>query len=58
MLGPILLMIYINDLHDVVKNCKTGSFVDDAKLKGKIDIAEDTLDVQDLDSVIMSLHGQ
>ena len=48
----------------MVKYCKTGSFADDTKLKGKIDIAEDTLDVKDdLDSVIawsmknnMSLH--
>ena len=63
-LGPILFIIYISDLHGVVKNFKTGSFADDTKLKGKIDIAEDTLDVQeDLDSVItwsmknnMSLH--
>ena len=63
-LGPILFIIYINDPHDVVKNCKTGSFADDTKLKGKIDISEDTLNVQeDLDSVIawsiknnMSLH--
>ena len=52
-LGHILFIVYINDLDDVAKNCKTGSFVDDTKLKGKIDIAEDTLDVQeDLDSVI------
>ena len=41
-LGSILFIIYINDLHDVVKNCKTGCFADDMKLKGKIDIAEDT----------------
>ena len=38
-LGPILFIIYINYLRDVVKNCKTGSFADDTKLKGKIDIA-------------------
>ena len=49
----------------MVKNCKTGHFADETKLKGKIGIAEDTLDVQeDLNSVIiawsmknnMSLH--
>ena len=64
MLAPILFIIYINDLHDVVKNCETGSFADDTKLKGKIDIAVDTLYVLEyLDSVIawsmknnMSLH--
>ena len=53
MLDPTLFIIYINDLHDVVKNCKTGSFADDTKLQGKIDKAEDTLDLyEDLDSVI------
>ena len=52
-LDPILVIIYINDLHDVVKNCKTGSFADDTKLQSKLDIAEDTLDVQeDLDRFI------
>ena len=30
-------MIYINDLYDLVKKCKTGSFADDTNLKGKID---------------------
>ena len=52
-LGNLHLIIYINDLHDAVKTCKTGIFADDKKLQGKIDIAGDTLDVQeDLDSVI------
>ena len=56
-LGPILFIIYINDLHDVVKNCKTGHFADETKLKGKIGIAEDTLDVQeDLNSVIIAWY--
>ncbi len=51
--GPILFIIYINGLQDVVKTCKTGSFADDTKLQGKIDVAEDTITVQeDLERVI------
>ena len=41
---------------DVIKNCKTGSFANDTKLKSKIDIAEDTLDVQEDLKNNMSLH--
>ena len=52
-LGPILFIIYINDLHKVVKNCDPGSFADDTKIQRKIDISEDAEIVQeDLDSII------
>jgi hypothetical protein len=52
-LGPILFIIYINDLHKVVKNCISGSFADDTKIQRKIDISEDAEIVQeDLDSII------
>lgn len=63
-LGPILFIMYIDDLKNVVKSCSTGSFADDTKMQGKVDAAEDTATIQeDLDSVIawssknnMSLH--
>ena len=58
-LGPILFIIFINDLQSVVKNCKTGSFADDTKMQGKISIAGDTTLVQeDLNEVVLwSLHN-
>ena len=65
-LGPILFILYINDLHKVVQNCHTGSFADDTKIQREIDVAEDTAIVQnDLNNIIewskhnnMVLHEQ
>ena len=52
-LGPILFILYINDLHKVVCNCNAGSFADDTKIERKIDISEDADSVQhDLDNII------
>ena len=52
-LGPILFILYINDLHKVVCNCNAGSFADDTKIEQRIDISEDAESVQyDLDNII------
>jgi hypothetical protein len=52
-LGPILFILYINDLHKVVCNCNAGSFADDTKIEQRIDISEDADNVQrDLDDII------
>ena len=52
-LGPIIFIMYIDDLKNVVKSYSTGSFADDTNIKGKVDAAEDTATIQeDLDSVI------
>ena len=52
-LGPVLFIVYVNDLHDVVKTCSSGSFADDTKLLHKIEKMDDMTQVQvDLYNVI------
>ena len=63
-LGPILLLIYINDLQDCLKGSTAGSFADDTRLTKSISSIEDTKTLQeDLAHVVqwsnannMSLH--
>ena len=65
-LGPLLFLIYINDLIDAIKHSKASCFADDTKVSGKIGREEDRSLLQhDLDAVIswstqnnMDLHEQ
>ena len=65
-LGPILFIIYLNDLQCCIKNSVISSFADDTRIKKAIDATQDTLLLQsDLDSAItwsdennMLLHQQ
>lgn len=65
-LGPILFILYINDLGNVVKSSKVSSFADDTKISHAILSTNCTIELQhDLDAVIkwsdhnnMKLHEQ
>ena len=65
-LGPILFIIYLNDLQCCIKNSVISSFADDTRIKKAIDATQDTLLLQsDLDCAIiwsdennMLLHQQ
>ena len=35
-LGPVLFIIYVNDLHYHIQNCKSSAFADDTKIQRKI----------------------
>ena len=45
-LGPILFLLYVNDLPDVVVNSKVASFADDTKLYRRVDSTQDAILLQ------------
>ena len=52
-LGPLLFIIFINDITEVVKNGQIRIFADDSKLLHRIKTAQDHLSLQqDLDAVL------
>ncbi len=46
-LGPILFLLYVNDLPDAVTNSTVACFADDTKIFRKIDSNTDALSLQD-----------
>ena len=52
-LGPILFILYLNDLQSCIKHAVVSSFADDTRLKKAIDTTQDTVLLQsDLDNSI------
>ena len=52
-LGPVLFIIYLNDLESCIKNCVVSNFADDTRLKKAINSVEDTKVMQkDLEKAI------
>ena len=52
-LGPILFVIYINDLPNFLNNCNILTFADDTKIVSKINCTQDHINLQEnLDNLI------
>ena len=52
-LGPLLFIIYINDISEIIKTCRIKIFADDSKLQHNIKTADDRKKLQtDLEAMI------
>ena len=54
MLGPLLFLVYINDLPSVINSCSTYLFADDSKLLGSSTFMFHIQ--QDLDNLVSWFH--
>ena len=46
-LGPMLFLLYVNDLADTIKNSRCAAFADDTKIFRRIDSISDAVSLQD-----------
>lgn len=52
-LGPILFVVYISDMPEAARYCKTELFADDSKLIGRVNSLRDYICMQnDLDRIV------
>ena len=54
-LGPVLFILYLNDLESCIKHSIVTSFADDTRLKKSIKSTNDTNDTKELQDVVEEL---
>ena len=54
-LGPVLFLLYVNDLPDAVTNSSVACFADDTKIFRRVDSITDAMLLQDLNKQLTSM---